>query len=415
MHPHDMCMLLLLTVGGASAAPSPLQNALTRIKARNAYLCTTNTDTSSWNLGGTPRFQERPLKDGAVMSLFAPVYDCPWTLERTNFVSEFNFDGGKWTCGVSEMRQSGRPCVVYSFGSNADSAFEDGVRRTNPACEIHIFDPTSKPPPRFREKEYSFHEMGLCSEQTKANGRLTMKCDTLSSIMRTLNHTHVDILKADVEGEEYSFFTSEPWHRHASAVGQILLEVHLFMRSAMRLPAFLRSLRPLERAGFFVQTLEPVSALGTAYEMSFLNVNWFPVDRKPHIRPRLYVPSMYPADAPCPLYPPVGSPGEEIFCGYPAGRTNYSCDCGVQLDDTDECAVSLVEQRSRSPCAYGVSYGCYPGEPTRIWTRGCRGKFRCPVGTPIAPIPIAGAAEVHVYLGSPGGNPQGTTAASPSH
>ena len=363
-----MSLLLLLSSSGASAAPSevhrltPLRNALTRIKARNAYLCTTNTDTSSWNLGGTPRFHERPLKDGAVMSLFAPVYDCPWTLERTNFVSEFNFDGGKWTCGVSEMRQSGRPCVVYSFGSNADSAFEDGVRRTNPACEIHIFDPTSKPPPRFREKGYSFHEMGLCSERTKANGGSTMKCDTLSSIMRTLNHTHVDILKADVEGEEYSFFTSEPWHRHASAVGQILLEVHLFMRSAMRLPAFLRSLRPLERAGFFVQTLEPVSALGTAYEMSFLNVNWFPVDRKPHITPRLYVPSMYPADAPCPLLdelaaltePPNRSTHKQLYSlwdGIKQGKTSVPADHalryvawttekGVTWPDIDAAVVS---------------------------------------------------------------------------
>ena len=37
-----------------------LQNALTRIKARNAYQCTTNTDMSIWDLGGTPAFHNVP-------------------------------------------------------------------------------------------------------------------------------------------------------------------------------------------------------------------------------------------------------------------------------------------------------------------------------------------------------------------
>lgn len=113
-----------------------LQNALTRIKARNAYQCTTNTDMSIWDLGGTPAFHNVPPFSAAVVSLLAPVYDCPWTLERSNYVSELNFDGGKWTCGLKELSDSGQPCVVYSFGSNADSLFEDHVRRTSPPARF---------------------------------------------------------------------------------------------------------------------------------------------------------------------------------------------------------------------------------------------------------------------------------------
>lgn len=286
-----------------------LQNALTRIKARNAYQCTTNTDMSIWDLGGTPAFHNVPPFSAAVVSLLAPVYDCPWTLERSNYVSELNFDGGKWTCGLKELSDSGQPCVVYSFGSNADSLFEDHVRRTSPSCEIHIFDPNSSPPPKLEEKGYVFHKLGLCSSATKAKGA-GFPCNTIRGIMRQLNHTYVDILKADVEGEEFSLMATEPWSQHALHIGQLQLEVHLWMlgpsgrfaKLDVRLPKLLQNyIQPLERAGFFLQTTEPVSYGGSGYEFSFLNVNWNPfAPREHHLGRGLYRPAMYPKDAPCP-------------------------------------------------------------------------------------------------------------------
>ena len=67
-----------------------------------------------------------------------------------------------------------------------------------------------------------------------------------------------------------------------------------------------------------------------------------------------------------------------ILCGYPPGPANFTCSCGAVRPATGtECAVSLLEQHSRAPCTLGVSFGCYPGEPTRMWTRNCRGKFHC--------------------------------------
>ncbi len=67
-----------------------------------------------------------------------------------------------------------------------------------------------------------------------------------------------------------------------------------------------------------------------------------------------------------------------ILCGYPPGPANFTCTCGAVRPATGtECAVSLLEQHSRAPCTLGVSFGYYPGEPTRMWTRNCRGKFHC--------------------------------------
>ena len=80
----------------------------------------------------------------------------------------------------------------------------------------------------------------------------------------------------------------------------------------------------------------------------------------------------------------AASTGTDILCGYPPGLTNYTCDCGrARVATATGCVVSLVEKRSRAPCTYGVSFGCYPGKPTLMWTRLCRGRFRCGVDSPV--------------------------------
>ena len=67
-----------------------------------------------------------------------------------------------------------------------------------------------------------------------------------------------------------------------------------------RLPQLLRwHILPMERAGFFTQTVEPVNAVGGAFEVTLLNVNWDPSDPANAIGERRYTRSMYPADAPC--------------------------------------------------------------------------------------------------------------------
>lgn len=267
-----------------------LLNALERIKVRNAYLATNNTDVSQWRhkTGGPPAFHRTSITAGSVIALLAPVYTCPYTLRRTNYVSQSNFDGGKWTCGVKEMKNKS---IVYSFGSNQDDFFEADLLRRNAQCEIHIFDPTSGDPPESWKTKYHFHSSGLCANSNATSFAINNKaypCKSLQEHMKDLGHDHVDIVKADVEGMEFGLVRN--WGDE-TRIGQVLLEFHFWVQKP-NLPVFLRNyIIPLERLGFFLVTLEPVAASIEAFEMNFLNVNWSPdgVDRG------IYTPEMYPS------------------------------------------------------------------------------------------------------------------------
>lgn len=267
-----------------------LKNALERIKARNAYLATENTDISQWRhkTGGPPAFHKVPVTSGTVVSLLSPVYTCPWTLHRTNYVSESNFDGGKWTCGLQEMKE----CIVYSFGSNNDDFFERDVRLQNPHCQIHIFDPTSgTPPAAWKGLGYHFHSSGLCvgSQTSFQINQKEYPCKSLQGHMNDLGHDHIDIFKADVEGMEWDLVSQ--WPLEETRIGQLLLEFHFWVKSPP-LPDLLRKyMIPLERAGYLLQTLEPVGATIEAFEMTFLNVNWSPEG----FNRKLFDASMYPS------------------------------------------------------------------------------------------------------------------------
>jgi hypothetical protein len=287
---------LLSEKGSAPPVQKPqqdfaLKNALERIKARNAYLCTKNTDVSQWRhkTGGTPAFHKIPATSGTVVSLLSPVYPCPWTLHRTNYVSESNFDGGKWTCGLKEMKKQ---CIVYSFGSNNDDFFERDVRLQNPLCQIHIFDPTSGTTPAgWQGRGYHFHPSGLCvgSHTSFEINEKEYPCKSLQGHMNDLGHDHIDILKADVEGMEWDLVSQ--WPVEETRIGQLLLEFYFWVKSPP-LPDLLRKyMIPLERAGYLLQTLEPVGAKIEAFEMTFLNVNWSPEG----INRKIFDVSMYPS------------------------------------------------------------------------------------------------------------------------
>lgn len=298
-----------------------LKNAIEKIKARNAYLCDQNTDKSpwGWKTGGPPKFHKVPSTSASVISLLQPVYTCPWTLHRTNYVSSLTpkpqFDGGKWTCGLREMNERNTAlsstttdsdkklsCIVYSFGSNGDDFFEADVLLQNPSCEIHIFDPTSGDPPPSWEGKYHFHRSGLCVGDAVTSFTLnvanvltdggekstTYPCRSLGMHMAELGHDSIDILKADIEGMEWELI--KQWD--FAGVGQMLFEFHFWVK-APPLPELLRDyFIPLEKQGFFVHTLEPVAAEIEAFEITFLNVNWSP---QHGIRKDiLYTPDMYP-------------------------------------------------------------------------------------------------------------------------
>ena len=69
------------------------------------------------------------------------------------------------------------------------------MHRIDPTAEIHTFDPfVDKNSPKVHGRdEFAFHSIGLGASDSK-------RMMTLRSIMAMLNHTHIDILKVDIEG-----------------------------------------------------------------------------------------------------------------------------------------------------------------------------------------------------------------------
>ena len=67
---------------------------------------------------------------------FMPVYNCP--LKEKIGIAPRLGDNGKWLCGVRTLLQKDN-CVVYSFGSNGETSFEQDLL-SKTGCEIHIFD-----------------------------------------------------------------------------------------------------------------------------------------------------------------------------------------------------------------------------------------------------------------------------------
>jgi hypothetical protein len=144
-------------------------------------------------------------------------------------------DGGKWVCNPSSMSQAfhaGASCLVYSFGSNGQFDFEEGVRnRISSSCEIHVFDPS--PPGTVAEKykasrsasgkHVHYHQWPL-----GLDGKMVMgvPAKSLATIVSELGHSgrRIDILKMDCEGCEWESY--DGWLSAKVDIRQILIELH---------------------------------------------------------------------------------------------------------------------------------------------------------------------------------------------
>ncbi len=137
---------------------------------------------------------------------FRDIYRCPAVMEKLGKLS----DGGKWVCGVDSFLQ--RPgCVVYSFGSDGDTSFEEAILNRT-ACAVFTFDPTLAPGVQARVEavpgiEFAAVGLGAVDGDAAIGGR-TLPVRTLATHMRERGHTWVDLLKIDVEGAEWEVLES---------------------------------------------------------------------------------------------------------------------------------------------------------------------------------------------------------------
>jgi len=142
-------------------------------------------------------------------------------------------EGGKWVCDLYRLK-SRHNCLVYSAGSNGEFTFEIEMKKAMPHCEIHTFDKDLHSCPN---NSCIFHKIKL------GDGINSAYSKNWTTIVHELNHTNrlIDILKIDIEGDEYSFFPLIFNSAKSSFPRQILVEVHPSDRNGIH--AFFERLR----------------------------------------------------------------------------------------------------------------------------------------------------------------------------
>jgi Methyltransferase domain len=190
-------------------------------------------------------------------------------------------DGPKWTCDPHRLLKQPN-CLVYSFGSSGDYAFEDGlVKALGTHCEIHVFDPD----PSYgrkndaEKKNIHYHPWGLKGEgdedpaasNTMFKGQIFY---SLPQLMDKLGHIgrRLDVFKIDCEGCEVT--SSVDWLSETVDIRQILVETH-FDLSATNVTAYFerfldRGFVPFSKEANTHPTAMPT---GQLFEWGFLRLD----------------------------------------------------------------------------------------------------------------------------------------------
>ncbi|KDQ49958.1 hypothetical protein JAAARDRAFT_42446 [Jaapia argillacea MUCL 33604] len=168
-----------------------------------------------------------------VWDFFPPSFNCPHEVERIGAMG----DGGKWICGLSRLTDK-PDCIIYSIGVNYESSFEAEVLERTKHCQIWGYDFTTESfgpqIPRLLRSRAHFKPWGLGTKDAHGSGDV-QKMYTLESLMKMNGHTHIDILKVDMESGEFDTLTAivKPYLTSELPLpfGQLQLEIHLWGKS----------------------------------------------------------------------------------------------------------------------------------------------------------------------------------------
>jgi FkbM family methyltransferase len=181
--------------------------------------------------------------------------------------------------------------VVYSFGIGEDISFDRAIIEKHD-CKIFGFDPTPKSvswvnkqnlPENFHFLEYGVsNESGfadfylpknpeyvsgsiITQSNINVNEKIVVQMKTIQDIMKELGHNHIDILKMDIEGEEYDVI--ENILDNKVSVSQILIEFHDRFFKDGRDRSY-NAIKNLNKSGF-----EVFAVADSFEEVSFINKN----------------------------------------------------------------------------------------------------------------------------------------------
>merc|ERR1711991_474817 len=159
---------------------------------------------------------------------------------------------------------SRKPCVVLSFGIDFDFSFDLSMSKLG--CTVHSFDPVMLTRITLKKlravmlndiyqafgiskKLVVFHDSGL------GHRRKNKKLKTLRAHARELNLVHIDVLKIDIEGNEWDVMDTLIRDLDSINVNQICIEIHL--AEAKVAPDVLRrTMKRLHSKGFALWSRE---------------------------------------------------------------------------------------------------------------------------------------------------------------
>jgi len=201
---------------------------------------------------------EEPWPPYTLWDFFPAAFNCPHEIERVGALG----DGGKWVCGMSRVVTK-PDCIIYSVGINHESSFEAELLSRTDNCQVWGYDfSVDKFGPEVQEspallRRAHFKPYGLAG--TNAHGSEdTNKMYTLQSLMALNGHSHIDILKVDIESWEFETLTalikSYVSEDKPLPFGQLQLEIHVWDK---KFPEMLKWWETLEDAGLRPFWTEP--------------------------------------------------------------------------------------------------------------------------------------------------------------
>ncbi|CAI6339068.1 unnamed protein product [Periconia digitata] len=181
---------------------------------------------------------------------FPAAWSCPHDVQRVGRLG----DGGKWVCGMSVYESLPAPAswtgsagvpsggqeglVVYSFGINGDSSFEAELLERVPSARIWGFDFSVNgwgPQITSAVSQRTFFKKAGIGAKDEPHLTTNGPLYTLQSLMASNNHTYIDVLKIDVEGNEFKSLEAfmdhvrREWKHGGDGVlpiGQVMIEIH---------------------------------------------------------------------------------------------------------------------------------------------------------------------------------------------